>query len=86
MKNVNFDLFSNEYYSTVDFYLNGIARIHGVMWTRYCGMINEEYSTSQIRDENISTDYYLQFIENAILTTAYLDNIQNILETSEEKN
>lgn len=84
MKNVNFDLFSNEYYSTVDFYLNGIARIHGVMWTRYCGMINEEYSTSQIRDENISTDYYLQFIENAILTTAYLDNIQNILETSEE--
>lgn len=85
IKNPNFELFSQDYFSTIDFYTNGSARIKGCLWTQNCSFLNENISSSYITGNDIEEEAFLQYIEQSILTTSNEEEIKYLIECSDEE-
>ena len=79
MKNKNFSLYSENYYCGIKFYLNGSARIEGIMWPEECSTFNQNLSSFFITGEVEGLQNYLHFLQTSILTTVNIGEIQENL-------
>ena len=85
LKNINFNLFSPEYTCEVNFYLNGSARLSGLLWTQNCTLLNEQLSEASLKGNIVDKQDYLDYIDNTILTTVNKINIRDNLRLSDEE-
>lgn len=85
IKNKNFPFHAEEYFSGVDFYLDGNAKLSGVMWSYECNIFNEELSTASLNGQDLEMYDYLQYIENSILTTVNTIRLKEVLGVSDEE-
>lgn len=85
VKNSNFELYSENYFSSINFYLEGSGRLSGVLWTHECTLFNKEISASSFSGAAINENNYLQYIETSILTTVNNVDIKNNLQIPQEE-
>ena len=85
IKNKNFDLYSENYFVGIDFYISGAARINGVLWTMYCDKFNMDLSSSTLNGNNVTGDNFLHHIETSILTTVNSRDIRDNTGLSEQE-
>ena len=85
IKNKNFHLYSNEYMSDINFYLNGSARINGIIWPTESASFNEMLSSCSLDGNEPELTNYLHYIESSILATTNQSDIQLLLGVSQEE-
>ena len=85
VNNKNFELFAENYFCGIDFYLNGNARLNGLLWTFECNILNEELSSISFNGNNLEMPDFLQYLENSILTSVNSQSIKVSLGTSDEE-
>ena len=83
--NKNFELYSEDYFCGIDFYLNGNARLNGLLWTFECNILNEELSSISLNGKKLEMPDFLQYVENSILTSVNSQCIKDALGISEEE-
>ena len=85
IRNKNFDLFSEDYFSGVDFNLTGGARLNGILWTFECNIFNKELASSSLDGKELEVADFLHYLERTILTTANKVCIKNTLGINEDE-
>ena len=85
IKNKNFELYSENFNCGLEFYLNGSARITGIVWTQECLLFNESLSSSSLTGEEFQMEDFLTFIENSILTSTNAMEIKENLGVNDEE-
>ena len=84
LKNVNFECFCEDFYITVDFNVDGTARINGILWSYYCTEFSKLLASSSLTGEAVDTSEFLNYIENTIFTACKKEEIKRLLNTCEE--
>ena len=69
-KNKNFLLHSEDFYVGIDFYLDGIASINGIIWPLHFGDINKKLSECSFNGDKLDSDLFLEYIDKTILATS----------------